>query len=179
MRGSNETNISAEQPPTGKDARVPSPDEHEGGATRAQEAQGQGTEALDAGSLLKGAGIVEDARLDTSDQAFPKSNRLLTRSAFRKVYERGRKIQTRYFTAFVLEGDSGRIRLGLTATRRVGNAVHRNRCRRLLREAFRRHWGEANDTALDIVVNVKRELVSASLRDVEAEVVKLLARWKR
>jgi hypothetical protein len=44
---------------------------------------------------------------------------------------------------------------------------------------FRRHKDEAGLVPLDIVINVKRELVEASYHDVEIEVVKLLARYKR
>jgi ribonuclease P protein component len=180
MRGSHETNISAKQPPPGQDARISGPDEHEGGAARAQAAQGQGTQTPDAGSLLNGSGDLEGETAQASEsEAFRKVDRLLSRSSFRRVYERGRKIHTRFFTAFVLDSNSDRIRLGLTATRRVGKAVDRNRCRRVLREAFRRRRNEAGGTALDIVINVKRELITAPYQDVETEVVKLLARYRR
>jgi ribonuclease P protein component len=180
MRGTNETNVSAEQSPPGKDTRISASDEHQGGAARAQEAQGQGAEAPDSGSLLKDDASLESVLDDSrKGEAFSKSDRLLSRPSFRRVYEQGRKIQTRFFTAFVLESDSGRIRIGLTATRRVGKAVDRNRCRRLLREAFRRRKGEAGFAAFDIVLNVKRELISASYRDVEVEVAKLLERYRR
>jgi ribonuclease P protein component len=180
MRGSNETNISAKQPSTGQDARLQGPDEHESGTSGAQAAQGQGAQAPDAGSLLNEFVDLEGGELETlGNERLRKIDRLLARSAFRRVYERGRKIHTRYFTAFVLESDSDRVRLGLTATRRVGKAVDRNRCRRVLREAFRKHKNETGRAALDIVINVKRELIVASYRDVETEVVKLLARYRR
>jgi ribonuclease P protein component len=180
MRGSNETDISAKQSPPRQDARVSAPDEHEGGASRAQAAQGQGAQTPDAGALLNGSADLEgESAQGIESEAFRKIDRLLARSSFRRVYERGRKIHTRYFTAFVLDSNSDRIRLGLTATRRVGKAVDRNRCRRVLREAFRRHRNEAGGTALDIVINVKRELISAPFRDVETEVAKLLARYRR
>ena len=67
---------------------------------------------------------------------FPKSDRLLKRDEFRRVYEQGRKLQGRYFTAFVLPSERERPRLGITTTRKIGNAVERNRARRLLREAL-------------------------------------------
>lgn len=85
----------------------------------------------------------------------------------------------RLFTAFVLDAGTGSLRIGLTVTRKVGKSHERNRCRRLLREAFRRTRSEANDAALDVVINAKRELIGATYAEVEAEMVKLLTRIRR
>ena len=49
------------------------------------------------------------------------------------------------------------LRLGITASRKVGNAVQRSRARRLIREGFRAVFGELPG-ALDIVVIVRRPL---------------------
>ncbi len=110
-----------------------------------------------------------------ASQRFPKSDRILKRDVFRRVYEEGRKIQFRYFTAFVLTKDSPRARIGITATRKTGNSVERNRARRLVREAFRKNkWLVPN--GVDIVINVKRALVDAAYRDFEGEFVTFLQR---
>lgn len=117
--------------------------------------------------------------MEPADQRFPKSDRILKRSDFRRVYDAGRKLHSRLFTAFVLDRDDGELRVGLTVTRKVGPSVDRNRCRRLLREAFRRHQAAANGASADIVLNAKSELIRATYADVEAEMVKLLARIRR
>lgn len=49
------------------------------------------------------------------------------------------------------EGDETPARLGITVSRRVGNAVVRNRLKRVVREAFR-HSGALFDAGLDVVV---------------------------
>lgn len=78
---------------------------------------------------------------------------------------------------FVLPGAAGQGRLGLTATRKVGCAVVRNRARRLLREAFRRH-PEAF-AGWDIVVNVRASAARRGARHLEEELLALAARARK
>jgi ribonuclease P protein component len=108
-------------------------------------------------------------------QKFPKSDRILKREGFRRVYEQGLKVQSKYFTAFVAANQIDKPRIGITVTRKIGNSVERNRARRLLREAFRKNKWLA-PKGVDIVINVKRSLVEAGYREVEAELVALLKR---
>jgi ribonuclease P protein component len=108
-------------------------------------------------------------------QEFPKTDRILKRDRFRRVYEHGRKVQFRYFTAFILAKQDNGVRIGVTATRKIGNAVERNRARRLVREAFRKNKWLAPD-GVDIVINVKRPLVEAHYRDLESEFITFLER---
>lgn len=106
---------------------------------------------------------------------FPKTDRILKRDLFRRVYQQGRKIHFRHFTAFVLTKDDNGPRIGITATRKIGNSVERNRARRLVREAFRKNkW--LVPTGVDIVINVKRPLVEAHYRDIEGEFITFLQR---
>ena len=108
-------------------------------------------------------------------ETLPKTDRILKRDLFRRVYEQGRKVQFKYFTAFVLAKESDGTRIGVTTTRKIGNAVQRNRARRLVREAFRKNkWLAPN--GVDIVINVKRPLVEAHYRDLEGEFITFLQR---
>ena len=63
------------------------------------------------------------------------------------------------------------LRLGITASRKVGNAVQRSRARRLIREGFRAVFS-ALPAALDVVVIVRRPLGD---RKMEA----VLEEWRR
>jgi ribonuclease P protein component len=69
---------------------------------------------------------------------FKKADRILKRSEFMTLARHGRKLQNDVFIAVVLPGTTDRSRLGITVTRKVGNAVRRNRIKRLVREFFRR-----------------------------------------
>lgn len=68
-------------------------------------------------------------------RSFPKQQRLRKRREFLAVQARGRKIQGRHFVLLVLPGGRGRV--GITVSKKVGNAVVRNRVKRLVREFVR------------------------------------------
>ena len=99
---------------------------------------------------------------------FDKSQRLLRREGFLAVQREGRKLHAAHLFASVrARGDEGPARLGLVTSRKAGNAVHRNRFRRVMREYFRLH-PEMFPVGCDVVI-VAREgipaLASATLRD--------------
>jgi len=77
---------------------------------------------------------------------------------------------------FVLPTAGGVGRLGIAATRKLGGAVQRNRAKRLIREVFRRN---KIAQGFDVVVIPKRDLLDASLSDLEADYRTLLARRLR
>lgn len=119
---------------------------------------------------------------DPSDEKFPKSSRILNRSTFRRVYDEGKKYQARYFTAFVMprgdgSSDESGPRIGITVTKKVGNSVERNRCRRLVREVFRKNKWRV-PSGIDIVINVKSSLLNQSSDELEGDFFKFLEKSK-
>jgi ribonuclease P protein component len=77
---------------------------------------------------------------------------------------------------FVLPNETGRARLGIAATKKLGGAVQRNRAKRLIREVFRRN---KPSRGIDVVLVPRRELLDASLTVLEAEYRSLLERSAR
>ena len=61
-----------------------------------------------------------------------KADRILKRREFIALSKSGRRIQTEYFIAIFSPARFNRSRLGVTVTKKVGNAVERNRIKRLV-----------------------------------------------
>jgi len=98
---------------------------------------------------------------------------------FQKVYRQGKRYDGVLITAFLLPNNLSHNRFGITASRKaIGNAVQRNRCRRLLRETFR--LKESSLSALqskyDWVLNAKRRLPALKVAAAIDEFEKLILR---
>lgn len=85
--------------------------------------------------------------------AFPAKRRLRRRADFLRVQNSELRVTTKHFVfLFARNAEAGApARIGIVATKRVGNAVVRNRIKRLVREAFRTLTGLFPD-GVDVVV---------------------------
>ncbi|MFZ0034562.1 MAG: ribonuclease P protein component [Sedimentisphaerales bacterium] len=71
--------------------------------------------------------------------AFPKSKRLLTNRQFKAVFDSNRRFTNGFLVLFVSTNDCSYPRCGISVGKSCGNAVMRNRLKRLLRAAFRQN----------------------------------------
>jgi ribonuclease P protein component len=108
---------------------------------------------------------------------FPKSARLRKRREYLAVQETGTKVHGKHFVAVVTapseSAPSGRA--GITVSKKVGNAVTRNRIKRLVREALRhRRW-----VGCDVVIIAKPSAAGVGGADeVAAELDRLRTRGR-
>ena len=136
------------------DARLPQADEDPGRAWGHQEAARQGAEAT---------------RPETAAEVAPgvrlgKEGRLRRRREFLEVQGRGRRIDAGVLLVLALDTGKGRPRIGITVSKKVGNAVERNRARRWIREAWRSV--AVGFPALDLVVVARRAVLEAGFSGV-------------
>jgi len=71
--------------------------------------------------------------------ALAKITTLKQNSDFRRVYGRGRALTNPALVTYVLKNRAGICRVGITTGKKLGCAVERNRCRRIIREAYRKN----------------------------------------
>jgi len=91
------------------------------------------------------------------------------RAEFLRIQDGGQRVSTPRFVLILSANPEQRgPRLGITASRRVGNSVVRSRAKRLVREAFRA-TRELWPVGVDLVVIVKRAPESSKLASVVAE----------
>ena len=106
--------------------------------------------------------------------AFRACHRLHAAPEFERVYKTGSRAGDSLFGISALRNDCGHARLGLSiGAKAVGNAVRRNRLRRVLREQFR--LCRPALPALDIVITARPGARAASADAVVASVCRLLA----
>jgi ribonuclease P protein component len=111
--------------------------------------------------------------LTKAKQTLPRAERVLRRPDFERAYNTGAKMHGRFMTVFAVANGGTAPRLGIAATRKMGDAVERNRAKRLARELFRRH---KPDAGLDVIIVPRREMVDALFATLEADYLATLAR---
>lgn len=92
--------------------------------------------------------------------------RLRRPKEFRRVWSAGRSWVHALLVLWALPNDLDHVRVGITASRKVGNAVARNRARRLLREAAR-HLYPHIAAGWDLVLVARPTLATVKEHQVE------------
>jgi ribonuclease P protein component len=109
--------------------------------------------------------------------AFRRAEHLRRPSDFRRVYERRRSASDAWLLIYGCENGLPYSRLGLSVSRKVGRAVHRNRLRRLFREAFRL-TRQSMPTGLDLIL-IPRSAAEPTLEDLKESLPRLVGKIAR
>lgn len=100
----------------------------------------------------------------------------LTRSEdFKRVRQSGRSYAHPLMVLVARTSETDHLRVGVTAGKASGSAVHRNRAKRMLREAIRPRLPELKP-GWDLILIARPALVSASLDETRAALITLLHR---
>lgn len=118
--------------------------------------------------FLAGGGLSMNVR-------FPKSERLLKKKEFQRVFDEGRTFRNNELLVYALPNGMDKSRLGLIVGKKAGNAVTRNRIKRILREAFRLNKGLLR-AGIDLILIPRPGLTSPTLSTIEDGFKRLLSR---
>jgi ribonuclease P protein component len=110
---------------------------------------------------------------------FPASARLKRRVDYQKVYKHGARVIGRHVVLFILQSREHGGRFGVTATRKIGGAVVRNRAKRRLRELYRLRPHDGAALSCDIVANARRSSATAPWTELEKDFMSCLEKGLR
>lgn len=104
--------------------------------------------------------------------------RLKENRDFRRVFRRGKSFATPRMVLYYCDNREGRIRVGFSISKKVGNAVVRNRTKRMLRAIFQSILPELAQLSIDIVVVCRKDAADADYHELMQDVSKLLHKAK-
>ncbi|MEW6107941.1 MAG: ribonuclease P protein component [Nitrospirota bacterium] len=93
---------------------------------------------------------------------------------FKKVFEQGSKFSSKYLVIYARPNRLTYSRLGLSVSKKIGNAVTRNRIKRRLREAIRKQLMD-KPVRYDFVVVARRSSVEAEFSDLKNNIFKFFS----
>src|SRR5271157_560142 len=109
------------------------------------------------------------------EQSYRKLERVTNRSRFKGIYNQGVWRSSQHFTTVTCSNTQGVKRLGITVTKKTGNAVRRNRIKRLIREFFRLNKS-LFPAGHDVVIMAKRIMPPLTYQEACKELTELFTR---
>lgn len=115
------------------------------------------------------------ARGERPDEGLPAARRLRAPALFAEAYDQNRCHRGRHMLLWLRSGPGAALRLGVVTSRKVGDAVARNRARRRMREVFRRQRAGLRGE-VDVVLIARASLPAAPWNEVVQDFLKLAER---
>lgn len=93
---------------------------------------------------------------------------------FNRIYAKGKSYVTSKIVIYVQKNRDNETRIGITASKKIGNAVQRNRAKRVIREACREMMLQIKP-GYDIVLVARKRTVQVKSGEVKNALTKMLA----
>lgn len=106
------------------------------------------------------------------------AHRLKENRDFRRVFRRGKSFATSRLVLYYCDNREVCFRVGFSISKKVGNAVVRNRLKRTLRAGFQTLLPILVDKYIDIVIVCRKGAAEADYDELMQDVSKLLQRAK-
>lgn len=106
-----------------------------------------------------------------------KAERIRRRREYLAIYQEAVRINCDHFTLLIRRNQQAQRRLGITASKKAGGAVTRNRVKRLIREFFRLNKSLVSESS-DLVVIAKKGIPPLKLSQVNKEMKGALNRTR-
>lgn len=102
---------------------------------------------------------------------FPKTEHLLKRWEFQRIFSENKKYTGRYLTLHTLLNQPNR-KVGILVSRKIGIAVKRNRIKRLIREAYRlnKHLLPNN---IHLIITPRHDISKLTYKDIEEDLLEI------
>lgn len=108
-------------------------------------------------------------------QSFRRAEKVTNKSSYQIIYKQGGRRSSQFFTMIICGNPNGTRRIGITVTKKTGNAVFRNRIKRLIREFFRRNK-DLFPAGHDTVVMAKKNIPPLTYLETEQDLTELFSR---
>jgi ribonuclease P protein component len=92
---------------------------------------------------------------------------------FRHVFSIGNRKIGNYVIIYILPGQQQNNRVGIVIKKEVGNAVQRNKIKRIIREIWRTRCNKLI-SGYDVVILVREKIIYARFSEIESEMAKLI-----
>ncbi len=92
---------------------------------------------------------------------------------FRRVYNKGKSFVCPFFVVYVNKNRKNGVRLGITVGKKIGNAVKRNRAKRVITAAFSTVCPKINSD-YDFVIVARTRILDVKSTEISSHLVKIL-----
>ena len=99
--------------------------------------------------------------------------RLKSNREFRNVYDTGKSFANKYVVIFFVKNNLDYNRIGVSATKKLGNSVLRNKTRRRIKEAYRLNQDKVRQ-GYDIVFLTRANAKNTSYKEIESAILHIL-----
>jgi len=97
-----------------------------------------------------------------------KENRINKKKDYNNIYKKGKKILGRYMVLFIIKGEGSKNRYGFVTSKKIGNAVSRNRAKRRIRMVVKGNMKYVQDR-FDVIIVARKSINEVSYSDLNRD----------